>query len=771
MLVQRVFLSSLLFLVTLPGCRHGEDPSVTTSLVELLPVAEVHADTVGLDLGTPEARSRMLWGWSVSQSSKAGDFAWGTGDGSALRLTISRPSPRQLVLRGWPLLYPEAPDQAVAITLNGQAIGEIRLERSWQAHSYRLPLPVAVQVSGENLLELRYAYSRRPADVMPGGSRDQRSLAAAWTSVRIEGTLFHGLPQADLSTARPTLNLPFGTTVSYYLDLPHGGVLKVDEILSWGPGESPSAGEPAPGLTVRVRAAGSSEEEVSSLAQSGRGAPASLRLPASPQGPARISFAAEAPATAAEGPAGLRLVRPVLETPQPPFRLNLAREDTIPRRKQRPNIVLYLVDTLRADHLGCYGYPRPTSPNIDAFATEATLFTSMFAQSSWTRTSIASLFTGLDPLRHGTIDRTAALSDSVAVLPEILRSKGYETAGVITNGNISPGFGFHRGFDSYEVLAEKSDTDEFHQLSDRVNDVAFSWLEGRSQDRPFFLYLHTTDPHGPYVPRSPYRERFAPSVRDTGIGKIDMLRAIKRKGAVTPSGLAQDFADLYDAEIAFNDAEYGRLIRHLKKLGLYESTLIVFISDHGEEFLDHGFWEHGNSLFNEQLHVPFILKLPQGLGKGVRVSANVAQIDILPTILEFLGDPLPPSLQGWSLLPLIASAETAAPRPPAFAHLNIDSLELESVVLDHRKLIHDFKPVTGATRDDRKLLASDLRLYDLSNDWGERTDLTEQQPIWTGYLYTLLKYRRELGTARASPLEGEIDEDLRQRLEALGYLD
>ncbi len=761
MLRQSVSLLGLLALVTLSGCRRAEAPTYDTSLVDLLLLAEVQADTVGLDFGTPEARTRMLQGWGTPQTSKSGIvYAWGTEGSSALRLTISRPSSRQLILSGWPLLFPGAPEQTVEVVLNGQQIGELHLERSWQERSYRLPLPEAAQIRGENLLEFRYAYSRRPADVMPGRSQDRRSLAVAWTTLRVEGVAFHGLPRPEASATQPTLILPFETALHYYVDLPQGGMLSVDQIRPWDAIGSAAAEETVPGLTVRFRAAGSSEERVLSLKPSRRGTPASLRLPVSPQGPARISFTAEPSQKSSGEPAGLRLVRPMLETPRPLFRLSAPRRARVTQRTRRPNIILYLVDTLRADHLGCYGYSRPTSPNIDAFAAEATLFSSMFAQSSWTRTSIASLFTGLDPLTHGTTDRLAALSDTVLLLPEILQEVGYQTAGVITNGNISPQFGFDRGFDSFEVLAEKSDTAEFHQLSDRVNDSAFSWLATRNEDRPFFLYLHTTDPHGPYAPRSPYREAFAPSVADADVGTIDMLRAVKRKGAVVPPRLAQDFAALYDAEIAFNDNEFGLLIRHLKELGLYASTLIVFTSDHGEEFLDHGFWEHGASLFNEQLHIPFILTLPQGMGKGVRVAANVAHIDLLPTLLEFLGEPVSESLQGRSLLPLIAAGETASPRPPAFGHLNIDSFDLESVILDHRKLIRDLKSSK-----------SNLRLYDLSADWGERKDLRDQQPIWAGYLLSLLKYRREIGGEGAVAFEAEIDDDLRQRLEALGYLD
>lgn len=765
-----LLLLSLLPLLASTGCKQTESATVTTSLVELFPLAEAEADTVSLDLGTLDARSRMLRGWSSSETSGGSSWAWGTGAASALQLTIVRPAPRELVLHGRPLLYPEAPDQIVEVVLNGQSIGEIRLSRTLLVQPYRLPLPMASQVRGENLLELRYAYSRRPAEVMPGGSKDRRSLAAVWTSVQIEGVPSHGSPRKDPFATEPTLILPFHTAIHYYFDLPQGGILSVDEIERWDATGLRVDG-PAPAAVVRVQAAGRPEVEILRLTTPERGASASLRLPPSPQGPVRVSLLAEVPDAPVEGPAGLRLVRPVLKTHQPIFRLHAVQEGRISPESRRPDILVYLVDTLRADHLGCYGYSRPTSPNIDAFAAESTLFSSMFAQASWTRASVASLFTGLNPLRHGTIDRQAGLPSSVPVLSEILQQAGYQTAAVITNSNIWSEFGFHRGFDSYEHLPEKPGTDEIHQLSDRVNDAAFQWLEGRSKDRPFFLYLHTSDPHGPYVPRTPYRERFAQSVRDPAVGKMDMIRAAKSKALAASPSLAQDFSDLYDAEIAFNDSEFGRLIRYVKELGLYESTLIIFTSDHGEEFLDHGFWEHGASLFNEQLHVPFILKLPRGLGKGLRITDKAALIDVLPTVLDYLGQPPAQPIEGSSLLPLITSSRTAPLRPPIFAHLGIDGFELESAILDNRKLIQDLGPSANASIETRASPISRGRLYDLSADWGERANLAAEQPIWAGYLYSLLKYQR---VHRADPATLPVDEigvGLRRQLEALGYID
>ena len=163
---------------------------------------------------------------------------------------------------------------------------------------------------------------------------------------------------------------------------------------------------------------------------------------------------------------------------------------------------MYLVDTLRPDHLGIYGHPRGTSPQIDAFARDATVFRNAVAQSSWTKTAVASLFTGLLPQTHRIHSRTDAIPEALPILPEILHNLGYATLGVITNGNVSGVFGFARGFDVYEELRE-GPTREIHQLSDRANEVAFALLARRPKDRPFFLYVHRATPTGPTRLASP----------------------------------------------------------------------------------------------------------------------------------------------------------------------------------------------------------------------------------------------------------------------------
>ena len=231
-------------------------------------------------------------------------------------------------------------------------------------------------------------------------------------------------------------------------------------------------------------------------------------------------------------------------------------------------------------------------------------------------------------------------------LPVLLQASGYQTAGFTTNGNVSPRFGFEVGFDSYVHLVEQR-TEEIHQLSDVLNDRAFAWLSGRDRKRPFFLYLHATDPHAPYTPRSPFRERFITtrqypaitSPRD--VDHLD-LNALRRTSPEDPAmRISKEFRALYDAEGAFNDHQFGLLIEWLREHDLYESTFIVVVSDHGEEFYEHQRWAHGKTLYQEQLAVPLIFKLPGRAGAGVVVDGVAQHVDLLPTLLEFLGLPIP----------------------------------------------------------------------------------------------------------------------------------
>jgi arylsulfatase A-like enzyme len=448
-------------------------------------------------------------------------------------------------------------------------------------------------------------------------------------------------------------------------------------------------------------------------------------------------------------------------------------EPQVAKAPPRPNILIYLVDTLRADHLGAYGYELDTSPRIDALAADGVLFENARAQTSWTRTAVVSLFTGLLPQVHGVNRRADALAPSVKTLADRLSEHGYRTAGILTNGNVSENFGLQQGFDEYIQLWERNDHWSFHQLSDRVNQRVFRWFDARQEnirrdptnDHPFLLYVHTTDPHGPYTPPEPFYSRFAAGV-DKVVGQIRNVHDISAGRKVAPPGTAEDWIRLYDGEIAFNDHNFGLLLDDLKARGLYDSTLIVLTSDHGEEFFEHGGWEHGKTLYDEQLLIPLIVKPPAdwGIAPGQRITAPAHQVDILPTLLDALGIDPGDELDGRSLLPLLKDAPEES-SPASLAYLELGEHHKESVVEHGFKLIRDLHRVRSGDRG---------MLFDLGQDPGEQVDRNHAESFRWGQLRQVLEAlhfdlrRRSRGI---DPEEAEIDEALRERLEALGYTD
>ncbi|HEX7186541.1 MAG TPA: sulfatase [Thermoanaerobaculia bacterium] len=427
-----------------------------------------------------------------------------------------------------------------------------------------------------------------------------------------------------------------------------------------------------------------------------------------------------------------------------------------PAEERRPDVIVYLVDTLRADHLGCYGYPRATSPSIDAFAAESILFEDAVAQSAWTRPAVTSLLTGLDPRSHGVQERLDGLPESFDTLPEILRREGYQTAAFVSSAVITAKFGFDQGFDVFRQRVKETIEPE-RPTSEWVNEEALRWLDRRRPDRPFFLFLHTLDPHMPYRPPEPHRRRLAPDA-DPRAGRLEQVVALRDGLRPASARDRKEIAALYDAEIAGNDAAFGRLVADLRARSLFDPLLLVFVSDHGEEFFDHGGWEHGATLYQELVHIPLLLKLPRGAGAGRRIGDTARQVDVLPTVLDVLGGEIPERIQGRSLLPLLQ----ASPRRPvpAFSFLALDGRRIESAVVGNRKLIHTLA-------HDRR--PAGVELYDLVADPGERRNLAAADPAAVQGLSWLLERRARIGAPPQAP-PVSLDPELEEQLRALGYV-
>src|SRR4051812_46904672 len=312
-------------------------------------------------------------------------------------------------------------------------------------------------------------------------------------------------------------------------------------------------------------------------------------------------------------------------------------------------IVLVSIDTVRRDHVGAYGYPRPTTPRFDAFAREGLIADDAVSTSSWTLPAHLSMLTGVDPGRHGGIDMRHGFNRSVPTVTSLLRGAGFATRAVTSHLYVSGVYGVDDGFDHLDFRQDRKAT----EVADRGID-----LLDRVGDRPFFLFLHLYDPHWHYDPPDWARRQFETSYSGplTGVWQ-DFSR--RDRASVSEADLAHLLA-LYDGEIRYADTEVGRVLDHLAARGLDRSTLVVITSDHGEEFLDHGSWEHQKTLYEEVVRVPLALRGP-GVGAR-REHAQVSLADVAPTILAFAGVTAPASMAGRSLLASFTSTSTSAAR-------------------------------------------------------------------------------------------------------------
>ena len=374
--------------------------------------------------------------------------------------------------------------------------------------------------------------------------------------------------------------------------------------------------------------------------------------------------------------------------------------------RQAPLAIVYLVDTLRADHTGVYGYERATTPELDAFAKDAVVFDAAVAHASWTKPSVASILTSRLPGQHRAVQLRDPLDPEQVTIAQRLDARGFATGAAIANSVIyGAESAFDRGFDLFAGLHGDDDTRSKLVGADVVVDQALAFLRAR-RGLPTFLYVHTMDPHVPYAPPPPFDRMFEPHATEAHPGRdprTDYKEPLDRERMIAQ----------YDGDIAFGDREFGRFVRELKALGLYDDALVVFLADHGEEFLDHGRWLHGRSLFDELIRIPLLVKFPGNRGAGTRVARQVQGIDVAPTVLEAMKLALSPDLAGRPLQRALERDE--APRS-ALAEISHRGFVAHGVRTEDEKYVRRFSP------DDDELL------FDLRSDPREQKSVAAQSP-------------------------------------------
>lgn len=435
---------------------------------------------------------------------------------------------------------------------------------------------------------------------------------------------------------------------------------------------------------------------------------------------------------------------------------------------ERPHVLLIVVDALRPDHLGCYGYSRPTSPAIDSLAAEGIRFETVISQSTLTKTSIASLFTGLNPHRHGVYRGSRLvegrrvsdkLDSDLTTLAEGLGEVGYLSAAFLQQSQLGAASGYAQGFMFYN---------ESQRNIDNVHRRFLRWLSRVGSTAPVFAYLHYIDLHDPYRPDPPFDTLYGQS--GPIYSKLDLdnwsttLRQI-REGelALTDADVRQLIA-LYDGKLTQIDRELERLWQRLEDKDIYEDALVILTSDHGDGFMEHGFISHSAQPYDELIRVPLILKFPEAAGRGMTIREQIRLVDVMPTVLDYVGSPTPKDLDGKSLWPVLQNRLAGGER----------SLEETHAVSEIEMSLRGVNRYLASIRTPTWKLMGEpggaLELYNLLEDPGEQDDRFTDRPAEAAHLEELLMRAaeaREEATSDQVPLEAETVDSLR----ALGYIE
>jgi arylsulfatase A-like enzyme len=428
------------------------------------------------------------------------------------------------------------------------------------------------------------------------------------------------------------------------------------------------------------------------------------------------------------------------------------------------NVVLIVVDTLKASTLGCYGYDLPCSPAIDGMAEESIVFDRFHAACPWTAPSFGSILTGTTPAIHGAgrkLDpsnesdkkRINSLADELTSFPQLL--KGMRRAAIVNNIFLGPKMGYARGFDHYDHHPAKPIE---MRSADQVTELASSWLAANAGD-PFFLMVHYFDPHVAYNPPRRIANRFTDAEPKRFGNPMTRVNDI-RNGRVVPDEEEKRYIRaLYDAEVRFTDDQIGELMQRMEKLDLLGDSWVILTSDHGEEHWEHGTFEHGHRYEAEVTHVPLILRPPGGRWKaGSRIAQSARHIDLAPTFFEMLGREVSHEFEGASLLPLIRGEEKQ--HRPCYMENNLYRGDQCALLLEGRyKIVRDLNSKTSY-------------MYDLENDPREQAQLGYEHPRYAEMVAALDAKRAELAKRAVFDSKTvDLDPETVESLRGLGYVE
>ncbi len=707
----------------------------------------IREETRYLDFTQSEAYAQLGEGWhdALGRTHSLGaDNALGAlSIVSDLSVRVHRPRDLSLHLRIMPRPAPDLGDQRITVAWNDHPIGTLAFDakQGWTTMDFELAVPAAAVTYGVNTIQFLSRYAVSAKEINAGNDPRVYAFGLHHLAIAEPGAVVSRDSEATRWEDERIVQAPDSELVFPQYPKGDGPVQVVVDAIE-GPGQ----------IEVRWDHFGAVHREVFEADAS-----ADVRItPPSDRPFAVVLRAASEP---------VRWARPRIAGVAPAAPATPAPEATPP---QVDNVILVIFDALRGDRVGYAPYPRPTTPFLDTLAARGRVFPKAYSTAPYTYSSTWSLLTGLFPFQHRATELPRKPPASVPRLQHWLTAQGVRTACVAANPYLTPGTGIPDGFDHFSSGLENLPSADKARMSQGfqkalqgdptlVTEAATEFIQTNADVR-FFLYAHYRQPHAPYYATVPWYHAFATAPGEVFPAHGTALRQVTLSKRPLPREALQHLNARYDENLRVADAELEKLWGIVKEKGLTGRTALVFTSDHGESFMEHGILSHSQTVYNAETHIPLMILLPEDTEDRPRTVHRVAStVDIFPTISALLGIAPPADLPGRNLLAPLPEIDTGTVR--AIAQSEPESMPWEGYYFDRYKLI-------------RHRHRFGVELYDLENDPEERRNLAPVYPVLTNYLLTRATAWKAANAreAEAGEQSDALDENIVEQLEALGYV-
>lgn len=706
-------------------------------------------------------------------------IVWAVEKESSITAYFSHLTDKTVMLTCTPFNPSGQPHQAAEIFINGNHLKKIEFAKEGQ---YNFNIPAGFLLYGSNRISFKWEFLRSPKDF--GMNDDNRKYALGLSYIQFQNKSQKNAAQKRKTLSKIGLNrkskpamieIPHGGIIEYFIPLPERSCLRFklssrQKYLENSIFHAAVYNEKGDTIIQHFKSDSFHSQKEHQI-----------NLDGFARQTVRVVFANS---IQNHPNFTMDLIRPAIYSAGKdlpgflPVKDNKERNKKSGNQKQKkitksPHVFIYLIDTLRADHLSCYGYFRETSPYIDRFSKSAVLFSHCFATASWTKPAVGSILTGLYPNKHRGEDHKDKLSTDVDMISEILKAHGYTTIYITPNMNNSREVNFDQGNDFYRYTIGGKYGEDFYRSSEFLNREFFKIMATNRHlpGKPLFAFLHTVDPHDPYTPESPFLKFKKTDKQREKLGFPDSIRLRKKT-----TGLNQQDIDyiksLYDCEILHNDYYFGKWIEFLKEKNLYEDAIIVLVADHGEQFNEHGSLFHGYSIYNEEIHVPLIIKFPHGEFSGLQTDVIVSQVDIVPTIADYLGIEISSDVDGVSIFNILNHQ-----------HFHRSVFVREKLNRGYDK--SNFVGIINTANKNKHILtyrnhfftkAVNIELYDIKKDFAERRGIFAAENL---FLVKSVQFLADyfLEKMKSSRFKEEkqldvqkLDPEKIKQLKALGYI-